>query len=189
MGEPQEPVTDLPCQTRPWCLFHCGTTSFAIGLEVVAEVVEADRLVRLPHSPPQVLGLCTLRREVIPVIGLAPIQPGVESAGPPSRVVVLILKTGRGPWGFRVNADGTSVAEASLEDPSPHAGQATVPGLVVAGSIRKGEAVYSVIDADATWQLVRERVEDWYRNQWGVTPTARPSSPVGALMTALEARS
>src|SRR5438874_1226602 len=76
LDEPEPP----PQPPRAWCLFRCGRATLAVGLEAVAEVVEVERLVVLPHSPPRVLGLCALRREVIPVIGL--VDPGDEPAGP-----------------------------------------------------------------------------------------------------------
>jgi hypothetical protein len=36
-------------------------------------------------------------------------------------------------------------------------------GAVVIGTIIRGEAVYSVIDAEATWRNVREAIECWYK--------------------------
>ncbi len=56
---------------RAWYLFRSEGVPFAVGLEAVAEVVEADRPVRLPLCPPRVLGLCTVRRDVVPVVRLA----------------------------------------------------------------------------------------------------------------------
>src|SRR5438874_2320734 len=108
---------------RPWCLFRSGPIGYAIGLESVAEVIEVERLVRLPHCPPRVLGLCVLRRELIPVIGLNEPAAGPAStpAPAPARALVLILRTARGTWAIRINSEGTVVAEESLDEPDPDA--------------------------------------------------------------------
>ncbi len=71
-----------------------AAAAFAVGLEAVAEVVEVERLVRLPQSPPHVLGLCALRRDVIPVVAVQR-----TAAEPSSRFLVLILRTSQGGMG------------------------------------------------------------------------------------------
>jgi chemotaxis signal transduction protein len=160
---------------RPWCLFQSGTRTYAVALEAVAEVVEVERLVCLPQSPPQVLGLCTLRREVIPVIELDRSARDGKTPGAGSRLTVLVLKTGRGRWAIQVNSEGTTVAEEELGDPPLATAPADGPSLGISGTVRRGDAVYSVIDPEATWKFVRHRVEDWYSNHW-----ARESSPNSA---------
>lgn len=147
--------------TRPWCLFQSGPRSYAIGLESVAEVVEVERLVRLPHSPPRLIGMCTLRREVMPVISLG----ASEQPSPAGKHVVLILQTGRGPWALEVSSEGTTVAEEPLEGPPPEGGPEAL-ATVFLGTVRRGETCYAVIDPDATWQGVRAEVERWYADHW-----------------------
>lgn len=173
-----EPTTVRPVYhtpTRPWCFFQSGSAAYAISLEAVAEVVEVERLVRLPHSPPQVLGLCTLRREVIPVIELERAANVTEPPGSGTKVTVLILKSSRGRWAFRVNAEGILVAEEALDDPPVASHQSNGLGLAITGTVRRGEMVYTVIDPEATWKYVREEVEDWYGNHWGRDSTHKRS--------------
>lgn len=166
--------------TRPWCLFRSGATGYAIGLDSVAEVVEVDRLVRLPHSPPRVLGLCSLRREVIPVIGLndPDAAPAPPSPPPAARagLLVMILRTGQGTWAVLINAEGTIVAEEGLDAPAPAGSHL---GPVFLGTVRRGEAVYAAIDPVATWQNVRQGVEDWYCDRMG-RDTEAPAPPAPA---------
>jgi purine-binding chemotaxis protein CheW len=138
-----------------------------VALEAVMEVVEVERLVCLPQSPPQVLGLCTLRREVIPVIELDRSARDGKTQGAGSKLTVLILRTGRGRWGFPVNSEGTTVAEEELGEKPPAGLHVDGPSLGIMGAVRRGEKVYCVIDPEATWRFVRERVEDWYSNHWG----------------------
>jgi purine-binding chemotaxis protein CheW len=171
---------DTPTRpTRPWCLFRSGSGAFAVGLEWVAEVVEVERLVRLPHSPPQVLGLCALRREVIPVIGLSPGPAPAPSKGEsPGKLPVLILRTNQGPWAVGITPQGTTVTEEPLDNPSDTPGPEAraVPALL--GTVPRGETTHGVIDPMTTWRNVRARVESWYADHWS---RGTPEPPAATL--------
>lgn len=157
-------ATDLT-STRSWCLFKCGSRPYAVGLEAVAEVVEADRLVRLTHCPPQVLGLCTVRRDIIPILTLVPAstqaEPSVPETTPESRLVALILRSEMGSWGIRIDREGTVVADdaAVTLARSPEVDY----GATVLGMLRRGEANHTIIDPVQTWRNVRGTVEAWYQ--------------------------
>ena len=155
LGEIQSP----PPTTRPWCLFQSGPRAYAIGLESVAEVVGVERLVRLPHSPPRVVGLCTLRREVMPVIRF-----GLEVRSGSGGHTLLVLRSGQGPWALEVSSEGTTVAEDALEGIPPEP-DPDCPGTTFLGTVRRGETTYAVIDPEATWRGVRAEVETWYTDQ------------------------
>jgi chemotaxis signal transduction protein len=147
---------------QAWCLVRIDTRPFAVALHAVAEIVEAEALVRLALCSPRVLGLCTYRRDLLPVIALdegasTPDTPGhVES-----RAVVLILRGEHGTWGIRIDRGGTVVAEGTLDE------RVTIPegaaGAVVIGSITRGGTSHAVIDAEATWRNVRDAIELWYK--------------------------
>jgi CheW-like domain len=159
-----------PRPTRHWCLFQGSRRAYAVGLESVAEVVELERLVRLPHSPPRVLGLCTLRREVLPVIGLD--RDDGASPEPTGMRPVLILRTSRGTWAVQVAGEGTAVGEGALEGPCPPP-EPRAPWLTFLGTVRRGETVYAVIDPETTWKHVREGVETHYAGLWTDATEAR----------------
>lgn len=146
--------------TRPWCLFKSDARPFAVGVDAVAEVVEADRLVRLALCPPQILGLCTVRRDIVPVLSLTPSFVD-DDPDPEHRTIVLILHCEHGAWGIRIDREGTVVAEGVLEPCTESDRNRQGPAIV--GSLRRGEMKHEVIDPTQTWRNVRETVEAWYR--------------------------
>lgn len=169
-------VSKTDSHPRSLCLFQSGLKAFAVGLESVAEVIEVDRSVRLPHSPPNVLGMCVLRREVIPVLEIAG-NLG-ENAAPSSlaKSTILLLKTTQGIWGVQVGGEGIIVTEERPEDDPARAYEAC-PGFV-----RRGETLYTLVDPESTWREIRLSIEKWYSDYWGAAPSsasqpARDPSP------------
>ena len=69
-------ATPTAIGTKQWfCLFRGDGRPMAISVESVAEVLETDTLIRLAWSPPQVVGMCSYRREVVPVVKLCALPP------------------------------------------------------------------------------------------------------------------
>ncbi len=113
-----------------------------------------DRLIRLPMSPPRLVGLCKLGRDVIPVF--VPFSDPVEwpaSAGQTQLVVV--LKASKGQWGFLVDPGGVHVHEDSP------ASSVAAPSLEPRSVDRECSDLVSV-DPEATWQELRKLVNLWY---------------------------
>lgn len=158
-----EPEHSPPAEVRHWCLFQGARRAYAVGLEVVAEVVEVDRLVRLPHGPSQVLGLCTLRREVVPVVRLGPDGPS-RTPGPGAGLV-LVLRTSRDTWAVPIGGEGTAVVEGPLETTCPNPDPAT-PWLSPLGTVRRGAVAHVALDAETTWARVRAAAEAHFADHW-----------------------
>jgi purine-binding chemotaxis protein CheW len=131
-----------------------------VALAAVAEVVEAEQLVRLPLCSPRVLGLCTYRRDLLPVIALGH-APAAARNTADARPVVLILRSEHGSWGVQVDRGVTIVAQGPMDETGSLS--AGPDGAVVIGTIMRGEVIHSVIDTEATWRAVREAVEGWYK--------------------------
>jgi purine-binding chemotaxis protein CheW len=148
---------------RTWCLFRSGRELFAVALGTVAEVVEVDRLEKLPHAPPAVIGLCVLRREVIPVVALddSALEAAADSEARPS---LLILKTSHATWGVRIDRAGTTVAESAL-DPEAPAGRA--PWGAWLGTVRHAGESHAAIDPEAAWRHLRQCANAWYSSPPG----------------------
>src|SRR5947209_1387245 len=100
---------------RAWCLVRIDTRPFAVALQAVAEIVEADELVRVALCSPRVLGLCAYRRDLLPVIDLSEGRPAA-AAPAEGRPVIMILRGEQGAWGIRIDRGGAVVAEGPLDD-------------------------------------------------------------------------
>jgi purine-binding chemotaxis protein CheW len=132
--------------SRGWCLFASGGHPYAVDLAVVLEVVDVEDLIPVPIAPPEVIGLCTVRRDVVPVVdpfGPNSTRPSESASG----LVVLVMRTEQGVWGWHIDRDGAAVTETAS---------------AVDGSIARGDRLHAVVDAESTWRVVRERVEEWY---------------------------
>jgi purine-binding chemotaxis protein CheW len=149
---------------QSWCLFRIEGRLFAVALTAVAEVVEAEHLVRLPLCSSQVLGVCTYRRDLLPVIALGH-SPTAATGTAAGRPMVLILRTEHGSWGIQIDRGLALVTQGPLDETG------TLPagpvGGVAFGSITRGDATHVVIDAEATWRSVREAIECWYKEDRG----------------------
>jgi chemotaxis signal transduction protein len=172
-------------------LFRGDAGPMAISVESVAEVFETDTLVPLPWNPPQVIGMCSYHREVVPVVTLGPlprddgeepkmgqdltipIDAARDMIGSTERkgCVVLILKTEHGAWGIRVGAGNTIMSRESSECHSP---RMYAHGPVLIGIIRLEGICYEIIDAEATWRGLRSAVVRWS----GFISELNPSSPL-----------
>lgn len=149
-------------RAQAWCLVRIDERPFAVALNAVAEIVEAEALVRLALCPPRVLGLCAYRRDLLPVIALfdrptAPRPPGKGD----ERALILILHGAHGSWGIRIDRGGADVAEGTLEE------RGAIPdgdrGPIIIGSITRAGTTHAVIDTEATWRNVRHELDLWYK--------------------------
>ena len=126
---PQEPR-----KPRPWLCFRVGPQPYAVPLESAAEIIEVEGLVRLPLCPPGIVGYCLYRRDLVPVVALTD-SPGPDFGALATHLVIAILRTSQGTWGFAIDREGEFVAEDVLD---PDAWRTSGPSAaVVIGSIRR----------------------------------------------------
>jgi chemotaxis signal transduction protein len=195
----QSTTTPTVIGPKQWfCLFRGDAGPMAISVESVAEVLETNTLIRLAWSPPQVVGMCSYHREVIPVIKLGPLQGDGEEViehgilrkvainsvqasdgfDEPSRCIVLILKTERGAWGIRVDSKNPIMSPESPEWDSPRVNS---NGLVLIGSVRLAGICYDIVDAEATWRGVRSAVVRWSGQVGGSNASGPPPFREGPI--------
>jgi purine-binding chemotaxis protein CheW len=130
--------------------FLLGGESYAVAIEQVREVMKAPPITEVPHAPPHVLGVVTVRGEVVAVfdprrrLGLPAAPPPDEGKG---RVV--IVDAGDGPCGLVVDVVSSVVRlrPGSIE-PCPQG--LGGPGVeCFAGIGREGDRLFTVLDLGA----------------------------------------
>ena len=165
----REPSPSAP--KRAWCVFRSGNMDFAVDLESVIEVFEVERMIRLPLRAPGVLGLCLIRREVIPVVSL---RPTSEPAHPQEATQsVLVLTAGpNNLWGIAVQRADTAVVETEMDG---WGSQPTGEGPGARGWVRRGESLHLLIDPTQAWKELRASIERWY----GLADAAAQANTMG----------
>jgi hypothetical protein len=76
-----------------------------------------------------------------------------------SRCAILIMKTEHGPWGIRIDSEGTIICR---ERPDYYPSRMTECGAVLIGVIRRADTRYEIIDAESTWRGLRSVMDRWY---------------------------
>lgn len=145
-------------QNRPgaWCLFRSDGQPLAVSLASVYEVFLADRLTRLPLAPPRVVGLCSSRRDIIPVLRDPDhvTEPPHVAADSHVKALVLVLRSEMGRWGLRLDSQDVVVLDATAEV-YPHGKYG--PAAIVHDGVE-----FTVIDADENWKEIQDSMREWF---------------------------
>lgn len=83
-------------------IFDVGGDRLALSAADVLEIIRPPALTRVPHSPPNLLGVANLRGTVLPILGLAGLLGGKLRAETRSTRVVVV--DGKAPVGLLVDA-------------------------------------------------------------------------------------
>jgi purine-binding chemotaxis protein CheW len=151
-GASEEAQLQAPVELHEFLTFLLGSEEYAVPIEHVREVLRAPAITEVPRAPTHVLGVVTVRGEVVAVIDTrGRLGLGGESTG--ARIV--IVDAGEGPLGLLVDAV-TSVVRlpsGSIE-PCPQ-GISTAASECVIGIGRQRDRLFMVVDAAAL--LPRDR--------------------------------
>lgn len=130
--------------------FLLGAETYAVEIERVREVMRSPPITEVPHAPPQVLGVVTVRGEVVAVFDPRR-RLGLPSTGGPEagKGRVVIVDAGDGPCGLLVDAVASVVRlrPGSIEPRPQGLGG---PGVeCFAGIGRDGDRLFTVLDLAA----------------------------------------
>jgi purine-binding chemotaxis protein CheW len=122
-------------------VFRVGAELFGVDIKAVDEVVDAPPVQRLPDAPFTVLGIASLRGNLVTIYDPRPmLDVGLGTVG-----AVVVFTRGDRRIGLAVDDvyDATNVDEAALSR-APGSGD----GLLV-GVVRQGSQLIAVLDVDA----------------------------------------
>lgn len=146
---------------RQYLCLAVGQETYAIGIDVVREILEVGRMTPLPLTPDFVRGVMNLRGAVVPVIDLKA-RFGAEPAVIGRRSSVVIVETDHrhqdGALVVGVLVDGVSeVLEIARQDIEPVPALGTrIPREFLHGMAKAKGTVLSILDADRI--LAREEL-------------------------------
>lgn len=138
---------------RQYLCLAVGKETYAVGIDMVREILEVGRMTPLPLTPEFVRGVMNLRGAVVPVIDLKA-RFGAEPAVIGRRSSVVIVETDHqdqdGPLVVGVLVDGVSevleIAEQDIE-PVPALGT-RIPREFLQGMAKAKGILLSILDAD-----------------------------------------
>jgi len=129
-----------------WIAVRIGDAEFGIGIERVREVLPPPEVTRVPMAPPSVLGVVSVRREVVPVVDLG--RRLLERPAEHGRLVVVSHGEPAEPVGLLVDAVvGLIGRHAVREEPTEPVAAALDDGLMT-GVVRAGGRSVALLDLD-----------------------------------------
>lgn len=144
-----------PTAARQYLCLAVGGETYAIGIDMVREILEVGRMTPLPLTPDFVRGVMNLRGAVVPVIDLKA-RFGSEPAVIGRRSSVIIVETDHadqdGPLVVGALVDGVSevleIADHDIE-PVPVLGT-RIPREFLQGMAKAKGSILSILDAERT---------------------------------------
>ena len=122
-----------------------GSEAYAVPVEQVREVAALGPVRPVPGSRPELLGVCNLRGQIVPVVDLA-LLIGVARLAPPGCLLVTDV-AGR-LAGFAI--DGVS-AVCELADPADDA-----PSELLVGAALAGDCLIGVLDVPRVLDVLEQ---------------------------------
>lgn len=153
-------VSEKGLEDGQYLSFRLADEEYALEILSVREIRGWQRVTRIPHAPPFVLGVLNLRGAVVPVMDLRR-RFGLPDAEYTSTTVTIIVAVGQRLFGIVVDAvsDVLDVAAAQLRPP-PDFGSA-IDTAYIKGLTAQGDRMVMLLDADrllATedWSIAQE---------------------------------
>lgn len=171
MNSPQQ-------QNDHYCVFQAEDTLWAIAAASVREIADTAPIVVVPGAPSEVVGVCHIRMEFVPVLCL----PGLlGEAGGDQRTAefLLILDGGEGPWALPIQRALSlhtleiAVGEAAMD------GHLRSSGILGTASFR--DEVLRIVDA--SW--LYRRAHDVIESHW-IRDASEHAEQVGTLTAAAD---
>lgn len=145
-----------------YCVFQAEDSVWAIAASSVREIADTAQIVVVPEAPPEVVGVCHVRMEFVPVLSL----PGLlgETGGDQQTAdFLLILDGGEGPWALPIQR---ALSLHTLEIAGGEAamgGQLQSSGILGTASFR--DHVLRIVDAAWLYRRAHEIIERHWKRE------------------------
>jgi purine-binding chemotaxis protein CheW len=152
-GGGEEAALPAPVILHEFLTFLLGQEEYAVPIEHVREVLKAPAITEVPRAPTHVLGVVTVRGEVVAVIDA---RGRLGLAGPSAGARIVIVDAGDGPLGLLVDSVASVVRlPAGSIEPCPQGISAAAADCVI-GIGRQRDRLFMVLDPAALMPRVRQ---------------------------------
>jgi purine-binding chemotaxis protein CheW len=148
-GEHVDAASHEDTAIEEYLTFELGAEEYAVAIDRVREVLKAQTITEVPRAPAGILGVVTVRGEVVAVFDPRR-RLGLPGSTPPDGVGrIVIVDDGEGPCGLLVDAVASVVrlARGSIEPCPQGIGGASADCL--AGIGRERDRLFTVLDLGA----------------------------------------
>jgi purine-binding chemotaxis protein CheW len=129
--------------------FRLGSEDYLVPVELVAEVLTPREITSVPHVPSYILGVCSLRGAVLPIIDLTQrLGLGKSARDDKSRIVVVTLGTDDQVGLFVDRVQSVVRIPASSVRPAPETVEQGEAAEFLRGIARKDERLYILLDVE-----------------------------------------
>jgi chemotaxis signal transduction protein len=171
-------MSSHPSFNDQYCVFQANDSVWAIAAASVREIADTAPIVVVPEAPSEVVGVCHIRMEFVPVLSL----PGLlgEAGGDRQNAAfLLILDGGEGPWALPIQRALSlhtleiAVGEAALD------GQRRSTGILGTASFR--DQVLRIVDASWLYRRAHDLIENHWKRELQECHEADSSATATAL--------
>ncbi len=149
-AEPAAEVQELPQeQDLELLAFRLGSEDYLVPVDLVAEVLTPREITAVPHVPSYILGVCSLRGVVLPIIDLnRRLGLGESVRDEKSRIVVVTLGPDDQVGLFVDRVQGVVRIPPSSVRPAPETVDQGEAAAFLRGIARKDDRLYILLDAE-----------------------------------------
>jgi two-component system chemotaxis response regulator CheV len=176
MQEVKKVITEVGTNEWQVVVFFLGDQTFAINVDKTREILRWPGCRTIPESHPSMIGITSVRGEVLPLLDLR-IHLGIEAKAPLDSSKVIIAEFNEIKLGFVVDAVERIYRINSEELDSTLTG--TFLGEYVLYVIKRDERNVLLLDYEAIVQMVNPTLSQRYTID--VAKTAELTSPLGDL--------
>lgn len=129
--------------------FLLGSEEYAVPVDLVAEVLTPREITPVPHVPPYILGVCSLRGAVLPIIDLdRRLGLAASARDERSRIIVAALGPDDRVGLFVDRVRGVVKILPSSVRPAPETVEQGEAAAFLRGIARKGDRLFILLDVE-----------------------------------------